>query len=80
MVSRLRGNDNSGYVELTLFTIFGTLKLWGLNGHTWLLGYFYECALLGGKSPEVVQKYLPWNMTEKQKTLFREPPKHEDTG
>ncbi len=70
----------SAELAAALFTIFGTLKLWGLNVHTWLLGYFYECALLGGKPPEDVQKYLPWNMTEKQKQLFSEPPKHEDTG
>ena len=74
------GSVWSAELAAALFTIFGTLKLWGLNVHTWLLGYFYECALLGGKSPEDVQKYLPWNMTEKQKQLFSEPPKHEDTG
>jgi len=70
----------SSELAAALFTIFGTIKLYGLNVHTWLLGYFYECALLGGKSPEDIQKYLPWNMTEKQKQLFSEPPKHEDTG
>jgi transposase len=65
--------------ELTtaLFTLFGTLKLWNINIHTWLLGYFYECALLGGKPPDI-QKYLPWNMDEKKKLLFAEPPKHEN--
>jgi transposase len=70
----------SAELAAALFTIFGTLKLWKLNVHTWLLGYFYECALLGGKPPEDIQKYLPWNMTEKQKQLFSEPPMHEDTG
>lgn len=70
----------SAELAAALFTIFGTLKIWGLNVHTWLLGYFYECALLGGKPPEDIQKYLPWNMSEKQKHLFSEPPRHEDTG
>lgn len=70
----------SAELAAALFTIFGTIKLYGLNVHTWLLGYFYECALLDGTSPEDIQKYLPWNMTEKQKQLFSEPPKHEDTG
>lgn len=70
----------SAELAASLFTIFGTMKLWGINIHTWLLGYFYECALLGGKPPENIQKYLPWNMTERQKTLFSEPPKHEDSG
>jgi transposase len=68
--------------ELTaaLFTLFGTFKLWGLNAHTWLLGYFHECAALGGKVPANIHTYLPWNMTEEQKKLFSAPPKHEDSG
>ena len=68
----------SAELAAALFTLFGTLKLWKLNIHTWMLGYFYECALLGGKPPENIQKYLPWNMAEKQKQLFSEPPRHEN--
>lgn len=74
------GSVWSAELAAALFTLFGTLKLWKLNIHTWLLGYFYECALLGGKPPENIQKYLPWNMTEKRKQLFAEPPKHEASG
>lgn len=69
----------SAELAAALFTLFGTLKLWKLNLHTWLLGYFYECAMLGGKPPEDIQKYLPWNMTEKQKELFQEPPRYENS-
>lgn len=74
------GSVWSAELAAALFTLFGTLKLWKLNLHTWLLGYFYECALLGGKAPNDIQKYLPWNMSEKQKQLFAEPPKHEASG
>jgi len=74
------GSVWSAELAAALFTLFGTLKLWKLNIHTWLLGYFYECALLGGKPPEDVQKYLPWNMSEKKKQLFSEPPRHEESG
>jgi transposase len=74
------GSIWSAELAAALFTIFGTLKLWKLNIHTWMLGYFYECALLGGKPPENVQKYLPWNMTEEKKQRFSEPPRHEDSG
>jgi len=70
----------SAELAAALFTLFGTLKLWKLNVHTWLLGYFYECAMLGGKPPDNIEKFLPWNMTEKQKRLFSEPPKYEDSG
>jgi transposase len=69
----------SAELAASLFTIFETLKLWKLNIHTWLLGYFYECAMLGGKPPEDITKYLPWNMTEKQKKLFAEPPRYENS-
>ena len=74
------GSVWSAELAAALLTLFGTLKLWELNIHTWLLGYFYECALLGGKPPENIQKYLPWNMSEEKKKLFSEPPKHEDSG
>lgn len=74
------GSVWSAELAAALFTLFGTLKLWKLNMHTWILGYFYECALLGGKAPEDIQKYLPWNMTEEKKQRFAEPPRHEDSG
>ena len=67
----------SGELSAALFTLFETLKLWKLNVHTWLLTYFYECAALNSKAPEDIQKYLPWNMTAKQKELFAEPPRYE---
>lgn len=70
----------SAELAAALFTLFGTLKLWKLNLHTWLLSYFYECAMLGGKPPEDIQKYLPWKMTQKQKELYSEPPKYENSG
>jgi transposase len=70
----------SAELAAALFTLFGTLKLWKLNLHTWLLSYFYECAMLGGKPPEDIQKYLPWKMTQKQKELFSEPPRYENSG
>lgn len=76
------GSGSVWSAELTaaLFTLFGTLKLWKLNVHTWLLSYFYECALLGGSPPKAIQKYLPWNMSEEKKKLYSEPPKHEGSG
>ena len=69
----------SAELAAALFTLFGTLKLWKLNLHTWLLGYFYECAMLNGKAPEDIEKYLPWNMSKEQKALFSEPPRYENS-
>jgi transposase len=66
--------------ELTavMYSLFETLKIWKLNEHAWLLNYFYECALIGGKPPDTVEKYLPWNMTEGQRVLLSEPPPHQN--
>lgn len=69
----------SAELAAALFTIFGTIKLAGLNVHTWLLAYLQECAMLGGNPPIEVEKFLPWNMTEHQKELFSNPPVHESS-
>ena len=68
----------SAELAAALFTLFKTLKLWKINVHTWLLTYFYECALLGGAPPEDITKFLPWEMTEEQIKLFAQPPKFEN--
>src|SRR5579871_2078795 len=73
------GSIWSAKLAAALFTIFETLKLWNLNTHTWLLTYFYECSL-AGKTPEKINNYLPWKMTEKQKAFFAKPPRYENYG
>ncbi len=73
------GSVWSGELAVVMFSIFGTLDVWKLNKHTWLLAYFQECAALGG-APQTIEKFLPWNLTEKQKTLFSQPPIGEDSG
>lgn len=76
------GSDAVWSAELAaaVLSLFEILKLWKLNIHTWLLAYFYECTLLGGKPPDNIDHYLPWNMSEKQKELFAEPPRCEIPG
>lgn len=74
------GSVWSAELATSLFSLFKTLDLWKLNVHTWLLAYLYECGLLGGNSPTDINKFLPWNMTEKQKALFMEPPKFENSS
>jgi len=69
----------SGELATSMFTIFETIKKWGINPHTWLLAYLQECAMLG-EPPEDIKKYMPWNMTEKQQQLFSQPPAGENTS
>jgi len=64
----------SAQLAASLFTIFGTLKLWHINRHTWLLSYLEECANCGGNAPSDIEKFLPWNMTDEQKDFFNKPP------
>ncbi|MBW2986892.1 IS66 family transposase [Candidatus Woesearchaeota archaeon] len=69
----------SGELATSMFTIFETMKKWDINPHTWLLAYLQECAMLG-EPPEDIEKYMPWNMTEKQRHLFSQPPIGENTS
>lgn len=73
------GSIWSSELAAVLFTLFETFKLAGINIHTWLLAYLQECAMSGGIPPASIQPFLPWNMTEKQKTLFSHPPKFENS-
>jgi len=68
------GSIGSSELAAVMFTLFKTLKLWGINCHTWLLAYFQECAMHGGEAPAKLDKFLPWNMTQAQKHLFSKPP------
>ena len=52
----------SGRLAAALFSIFATLSLWKLNARKWLMWYFEHCAMAGGKVPEDIQPFLPWNL------------------
>jgi len=65
----------SGMLAATLFTIFQTLLLWGINHRVWLEKFFLACAANGGYPPEDVSPFLPWNMNEQELEIFRKPPK-----
>lgn len=71
------GSIWSAEFAVVMFTIFGTLKLAGINWHSWLEGYLQECLFYGGKVPEEVERFLPWNMIPRVKELLSKPPKHE---
>ena len=49
-----------------MFSIFETLEVWKINQLEWLSDYFRACALAGGKPPEDIDAYLPWNIKEKE--------------
>jgi transposase len=57
----------SGQLAATVFSIFATLALWGLNPRKWLTWYFERCAAAGGKVPDDIQLFLPWNLSQDDK-------------
>jgi transposase len=67
------GSQWSGQLAAALFSIFATLSMWKLNPRKWLTWYFEQCAAAGGKVPENIQPFLPWNLSEETKTELGEP-------
>src|SRR5271166_44516 len=61
------GSQWSGQLAAALFSIFATLSMWKLNPRKWLTWYFEHCAAAGGKVPENIQLFLPWNLSEEKK-------------
>ena len=76
------GSQWSGQLAAALFSIFATLSLWKLNPRKWLTWYFEHCAASGGKVPENIQLFLPWNLSEEQKKELGNaaPPQGDDTS
>ena len=66
------GSVWSGQLAGMLMSIFQTLCQWGLNPRQWLEEYLDECAKSGGKPPEQLGRYLPWEMTEQQRQDWRQ--------
>ena len=58
---------NSVQLAAALFSIFATLSMWKLNPRKWPTWYFEHCAVAGGKVPDNIQLFLPWNLSEEKK-------------
>jgi transposase len=52
----------AGRLAAMLFSLLQTLCLWNLNPRAWLTAYLTACAEAGGKPPEDVERFLPWNL------------------
>ena len=63
----------SGRLAAALFSILATLSLWKLNPRRWLTWYFQRCAEAGGRVPEDIQPFLPWNLEAERKKELGEP-------
>ena len=64
------GSVWSGELAAMLFSLFQTLCLWGLNPRLWLGAYLGACAEAGGRPPEQVDRFLPWNLNAEQRRAW----------
>lgn len=63
----------SGDLTAALFTIFQTARLNHLHPKESLKAYLEACAQNQGKAPDNIDDYLPWNLSEKQKSAWQYP-------
>jgi transposase len=61
----------SGRLAAALFSILATLNLWQINPRLWLTWYLQSCAEAGGQVPNDIEPFLPWNLSEDQRTKLR---------
>jgi len=66
----------SGRLAAMLFSVLATLKLHGLNERKWLTWFLNACATAGGKSPPIIDTFLPWNLTPEQRDALALNPKN----
>jgi transposase len=62
----------SGQQAAAMFSILATLSLWKLNPRKWLTWYLEHCAMAGGKVPEDIQPFLPWNLDAGKRSELKE--------
>jgi len=65
------GSKWSGVLSAMLFTLFQTLLINHINPKLFLLAYFEACAQNGGKAPENLDEFLPWNLSDEKKDRWR---------
>jgi transposase len=74
------GCEWSGRLAVWMFSIVATLKKHRLEPRQWLKAYLQACAEAGGKAPEDVDKWLPWNLSVQQKKdMARQEDRPEET-
>jgi len=57
----------SGRLAAMMFSLSATLAHWKINPRRWLTWYFESCAAAGGRAPEDIQPFLPWNLSDERR-------------
>lgn len=73
----------SGRLAAAMFSLLATLAYWNVNPRLWLTWYLESCAAAGGKAPEDIQPFLPWNLSTERRAALAvrtTPPSTADTS
>ena len=62
----------SGRLAAAMFSLLATLAHWKINPRLWLTWYLGSCAATGGKAPEDIQRFLPWNLSPEWRAALAE--------
>jgi transposase len=65
------GSIWSGLLSMVLFTILQTLLINHINPKLFLLDYFEACARNGGRAPDNIDDFLPWNFSGEKKSKWK---------
>lgn len=65
------GSEVSAELAATMYSVFATMRLWGLNLRTWLTTYLQACADNGNAPPVDIDAFLPWQMDAKRLVKMR---------
>jgi transposase len=63
----------SGQLAAVMFSLLATLARWKINPRRWLTWYLESCAVTGGKTPEDIQPFLPWNLSDERRLALGAP-------
>jgi len=67
------GSVASALFAAAMFSILQTMQLWKINPKHWLFLFLNACAENGGKTPDDLSPFLPWEMDEARIELLRNP-------
>ena len=65
------GSIWSGLLSMVLFTVLQKLLLNHINPKLFLLDYFEACARNGGRAPDNIDDFLPWNFSDEKKSQWK---------
>jgi transposase len=66
----------SGRLAVAMFSLVATLARCKINPRLWLTWYLESCAAAGGRAPQDIQPFLPWNLGDERRAALALRPTH----